>query len=419
MTRTRRKTVTLVHKNAALLATITTFSAAVLCAPSAALAQATGASFSGTGPVVGLRGRTVLPDPRRPEPRNEDEEVLRRNYWTYRSVTAIRLNPLGLFSDVRFSYRSRLYQNLDTVFRDAFVAFTPVATVSPAWGRVGAFAEVQPLALLNLSAGAEFIGMMGTFDTVQSWDSPQARASDRDQDVGGANRWSYSTTGFQLTFGAAFQIRLANAIVLRTNARAFYSQLNTRVPEAGQRAADPMNAMSNAADRRGTSVWYDILQDTVVPTRGWFAHIDSDLLFAPEGAGLNIGVRHSYTQAFFGKSDFQNTDFCASATGGIGVRGSATDGCGAGNFFDPNGPMHRIGPLIAYNIRESYHARFNAPTVFLAVQWWVSHRYRTGDRSAQETMLGNSTAAADYVASAMPYLALGFSFRGDLLYPRR
>ncbi len=417
MARTRRTTISWGKKLETPTAMMV--AASVLLAAHAAGAQSTGTSFATTGTAVGIRGRAASPDPLRPEATNEDEELLRRNYWSYRSTTALRLNPLGLISDLRFSYRSRLYQNLDTIFREAFVAFTPVLTMSPAFARIGALAEVQPLALLNLSAGAEFMGMLGTFDTVQSWNSPQARASDRDQDVGGANKWAYSTTGFQFTVGANFQIRLANALVLRSNARAFYVTMNTLTPEGAQRAADPMNPMANAADRRGTAVWYDIMTDMVLPSRGWYATIDSDVLFAPEGAGLNIGVRHSYAQAFFGNGDFATTDYCASANGGIGMRGSATTGCGTGSYFDPNGPIHRIGPLIAYNIRESYHARFNAPTVFVALQWFVQHRYRNGDRTAQEAMLGNNTVSADFVSSAIPYFAAGFSFRGDLLYPRR
>lgn len=398
---------------------------ACLCAASAtsvASAQSTGASFATTGTVVGVRVRPVSPDPLRPEPRNEDEEVLRRNYWSYRSTTALRVNPLGLFADLRFSYRSRLYQNLDTIFREAFVAFTPTVVLTPAWGRIGALAEIQPIALLNLSAGAEFIGMFGTFDTLQSWNSPQARMSERDQDVGGANQWSYSTTGFQLSFGALFQIRLANAIVLRSNVRAFYNQMNTRVPEQGQSAMDPVNVAVNAADRRGTSVWYDIFTDANLPARGWHATADTDVLFSPEGPGLTLGVRHSWVRAFFGEGDFQRDDFCNGPDGTIGMRGSATNGCGSNGYYDPNVPLHRIGPLIAYNFREASHSRFNAPTVFMALQWWVQHRYRTGatpEAVAREMALGNPTVPQDFVSSAVPYVALGFSFRGDLLYPRR
>lgn len=391
-------------------------------------AQSQGASFATTGTVVGLRNRGPTPDPTRPEPTNEDEELVRRNYWFYRVVTAARLNPLGLFADARFSYRSRLYQNIDPLFREAFVAFSPSVVASPAWGRVGAFAEVQPLALLNLSAGAEFIGMLGTFDTVQSWDSPQARASDYFQDGGTPAKYNYRTTGFQFTLGALFQIRLANAIVLRSNARFFYSQLNTRVPDANERMNPGMDSEAMRAmainDRRGTNVWYDILNDTLLPARGWNTHIDSDLLYAPEGAGLTFGLRHSFTRVFWSASDFQPTDFCNGPMGGVGARGMPTmmsplNGCGDLGYFDPNGPMHRLGPLVAYNFKESYHARFNAPTVFLALQWWIAHRYRTGDASQREAMLGNGVSPSDFTASAFPYIALGFSFRGDLLYPRR
>lgn len=428
MTRLQRGTKMGSNRNAAAALAALAASALVLRAHDAD-AQANGPSFATTGTAVGLRGRTVSPDPLRPEPRNEDEELLRRSYWTYRSTTAFRLNPLGLISDLRFSYRSRLYQNLDTIFREAFVAFTPVVAVSPAWARIGALAEVQPLALINLSAGADFIGFVGTFDTIQSWNSPQARMSERDQDVGGANKWAYLTTGYQLNFGVNFQIRLANAIVFRSNVKAFYSQINTRVPEGGASAQDTVNTAVNAADRRGSNVWYDILTDAILPARGWHATADTDLLYAPEGAGISFGVRHSWVQAFFGDSDYQRTDFCANSSGGIGAQGTVAMGCGSAGYYNPNGAMHRVGPLLAYNFRESYHGRFNAPTLFVAVQWWVNHRYRTGigatganpqgDAVAREALLGNPTVGGDFISGAIPYLAIGFSFRGDLLYPRR
>jgi hypothetical protein len=346
---------------------------------------------------------------------NEDNEVVRRNYWAYRFYTALRLNPLGLFVDARASYRSRLYQSVDTLFRDAWVAITPAIAVTPAWTRIGASAEIQPLAILNLSAGYDFVGNYGTFNTIQSWNSPQARASDRDQSLGGQNKWHYSTTGHQLTFGAIVQLRLAGAIVVRSNAKLFYYAMNTQVP-AGTAAADPMNPTSNVADRRGDRVWYDSYYDLLTPSRGFSTTIDTDLLFSPEGAGLTIGLRHTYTQAFFQQTDFAAGDTCVAGRMGTGM---AANQCL--EYLEPNGAMHRLGPLIAYNFSESTHRRFNAPTLFIAVQWWLSHRYRNGGPSANELLVhpAATQVAADYINSGVPYFVAGFSFRGDLLFPRR
>ncbi|MDP3276840.1 MAG: hypothetical protein Q8Q09_16690 [Deltaproteobacteria bacterium] len=397
-----------------LMVLAATMAAGVAIAPRHASAQSQGLSFSTPGSALATRTRRATPDPLRPPATNDDEELLRRNYWSYRSVTALRLNPLGLYSEIRASYRSRLYQDLATLFRESFVAITPVATISPAWARVGAIAEIQPLAILNLSAGYEFIGSFGSFDTVQSWNSPQARASDREQDQGTPNKWAYATTGTQLSFGALLQLRVGNSLVVRSNARAFYVAMNTRVPDAGQSVMDPASPMSNVGERRGTRVWYDILYDLLLPSNGWFAHIDSDVLYSPEGAGLTIGLRHSYTQAFWNKLDFERTDFCA----GSGALQRGTDAAGCNEYADPNGPMHRFGPIIAYNFRESHHARFNAPTVFVAVQWWMQHRYRTGGPNAIDQALGSTTPRGDYASASLPYIAAGFSFRGDLLYPR-
>lgn len=373
----------------------------------------TGTTTATTQAAPATAPATTAAEPAAPAPevRTEDTEVLRRNYWVYRFFSALRLNPLGLFIDARASYRSRLYQSVDTIFRESYVAITPTITVTPAWVRLGAQAEIQPLAVLNLSAGYEFVGNYGTFNTIQSWNSPQARVSDREQAFGNANKWAYSTTGHQLNLGALFQVRLAGAIVIRSNAKLFYYAMNTRVPDGGTSAQDPMNATSNAAARRGDRVWYDAYYDILSPARGFVTHIDTDLLFSPEGPGLTIGLRHSFTQALFQKTDFAQGDVCA--PGQMGMGGTCNE------YLDPNGAMHRFGPVIAYNISESNHRRFNAPTIFVSVQWWLSHRYRNGGPTANEMLVNPVQASGDYINSAVPYFAAGFSFRGDLLFPRQ
>lgn len=343
-----------------------------------------------------------------------DNEVVRRSYWAYRFFSAFRLNPLGFFLDARASYRSRIHQSVDTLFREAYVAITPTVAVTPAWIRTGAIAEFQPLAILNLSAGYEYIAQYGTFDTIQSWNSPQARASDRNQDLGTPNKWTYATTGHQLTFGALFQLRLAGSIVLRSNAKLFYYAMNTRVPDGATAAADPAVAGTNVADRRGDRVWYDIYYDLLIPARGWATHIDSDILFSPEGAGLTVGLRHSYTQAFFQQTDFNSGDVCAPGRMGTGMMASQCL-----EYAEPNGAMHRLGPIFAYNFSEAAHSRFNAPTLFISVQWWLAHRYRLGGAGPTELLVNPNQSGADYIAAGIPYFAIGFSFRGDLLYPRR
>lgn len=99
--------------------------------------------------------------------------------------------------------------------------------MSPAFARIGALAEVQPLALLDLRRA------------LSSWAcsarSTRSRAGTRRKraraiatNVGGANKWAYSTTGFQFRHKHhKFSSTSPNALVLRSNARAFYVTMNT------------------------------------------------------------------------------------------------------------------------------------------------------------------------------------------------
>src|SRR5262245_44369447 len=62
----------------------------------------------------------------------------------HRQLVVLRVNPLGLLYDGRFSYRFRLYQSDSTALRDNFVGIGLAPGASPAFARIGAYAEVQP-----------------------------------------------------------------------------------------------------------------------------------------------------------------------------------------------------------------------------------------------------------------------------------
>ena len=53
---------------------------------------------------------------------------------------------------------------------------------------------------------------------------------------------------------------------------------------------------------------------------------------------------------------------------------------------------------MVYRLNDTTGTAFNQPTVFAMANWWLSHRYRTGEE----------------VSQAFPYVLLGFAFNGDL-----
>lgn len=296
------------------------------------------------------------------------EDLQRRHHWYYRNLFAARINPLGLFNELRFGYRYRTYQALPTILRESYLGANAVLTLSPAWARVGATVEWQPLAVLNLNATYEFSGYFRTFNTIQGYRDVNANFSEQAQRDSTAN--SYATIGHVVTLGATLQVR-AGSLVVRSVNRAMYNDF---------------------ALRDGATLFYDILLDMLTPNKSWVFTSDNDLALIPEGPGFGFGIRTTVTHAFYDPA-VHGTAMSAEA-----LRNTTT---------------LRLGPIFTYNFYEANHARFNAPMLYVVVNWWAMHRYRTG---APETLQTGSTAA-DYTTQALPYIAIGFSFRGDLFLP--
>src|SRR5690606_35959672 len=89
----------------------------------------------------------------------------------HRNALALRYNPVGVLFEGRFSYRYRLYASESTALRDNFVSIGLAPGASPAFGRIGVVAEIQPLSVLTLYALHEVVGYFRAFDHLQSYPS--------------------------------------------------------------------------------------------------------------------------------------------------------------------------------------------------------------------------------------------------------
>ena len=284
--------------------------------------------------------------------------------FVHRNSLFLRWNPIGFIYDARFIYRQRLYYEDSEALSDNFVGIGLAPSASPAFVRLGAYVEFQPLSLLTLWANYEVIGYTGLFNFLQSF--PSADSDFRDSKLSELGRLpagdpakNYPTTGTQLLLVANFQVRLGN-VAVRSQFRAMRPDMNLR---------------------SGDRVFYDIFYDILAPNRGWMMTNDADVMWqsdlGPKNEQLTLGLRHTWTQAFYGPEHFES-----------GVAQA-----------DPNTPMHRLGPLLAYTFFQENRRWFNAPTIFVALQWWLSHRFRLGADSPQ----------------AVPLIAVGFSMNGDIL----
>ncbi len=272
----------------------------------------------------------------------------------HKNTFAIRYNPLGLLYDGRFSYRYRLYGSESKVLRDNFLGVGLAPTASPAFIRVGPFVEFNPLSVFGVWAALQYVQYFGTFDLLQGFAGAQSDFSDSAIRANRANR--LTANGWELTIGATFQAKISS-VLIRSQARL---------------------VNGNLALRNGDRVYYDQFYDVAVPNRGWFLTNDLDVLFQTLENKLVVGARYTATAPFYD----------------------------AAVHFDPNAAtqaadnsMHRVGPFAGYTFKIADGARFNNPTVFVLLQWWAKHRFRTG---------------AD-TSGALPLIGIGFQMTGDFL----
>ncbi len=281
------------------------------------------------------------------------QEAPPRLHTLYRAAVGARTNPEGLLGTFAFQVRYRLYESESLALKDNFVAAGPIGLVSPALVRGGIGLELQPLSVLQLSASFEGTRLFGNFNHLQSFQSPNADSSDRrlielSQSAEGSR--SYSSSGTLLTLGAILQLKVG-PIAARTHARLMRFDLQLR---------------------DGDRVFYEPIMDVVVPNGGWTATQDTDLVYLR--GRLALGLRYTSTAGIFRAGDFPTGE----------------------EDLGLNPTLHAVGPFAAWTFYDRPDRLFNAPTLVLMSQWYLSHRYRAGAESSR----------------VFPTLGLGFLFGG-------
>lgn len=291
---------------------------------------------------------------------------LRRHRFVYKNLTALRYNPLGLLNEFQFGWRVQLVDKNTTLFKDSYFALKAHTFLNPAFGRVGPMLELQPLAILNLQAIYNAVGYFKTFDQLQSFQSPNAAYSDTDLDKRTSRR--YPGMGHYVTLAALLQAKVGR-VAVRDNLKFYYASFDLK--------RDPVT-------KRQDTVYYDQTLDILQPNKGWVATNDLDAIYLFD-FGLKLGARYTLTHAFYEK--------------GMYPVGEPTT--------NRNSPTHRLGPAILYSPpkwakkaakrTKLSRKRWYNPTAILLVQWWMQHRWRTGED----------------VSAGVPYIVLGFAFEGD------
>lgn len=277
---------------------------------------------------------------------NATAELPSRHSVVWKDTTAIRYNPLGLVTAAELEYRLRMYDKTATLFRN-YISLAATPVLSPAYTRLGAKLELVPLALLSLAVKYEYILYFGNFDFLQSFPDQNSDFSDAAIEANGEADENYATSATQLSMIGLLQAKVG-PIAIRNRITVFQNEYD--VPT-------------------GDTVVYDPFLDNVLPASGWGMTNELDLLYVKRA--LIAGVRYTYTNAFLDEIP-----------------------------DDANQAQHRVGPLVLYEIFKRPQDRaLNSIKLLGLFQWYVSHRYRSG----QETTV------------ALPYLGVGAIFEGQLL----
>jgi hypothetical protein len=271
-----------------------------------------------------------------------------------RNISLVRLNPLGLFDELRLTYRRRLYEHDSAALRDNFAGLGVVGVATPAFVRGGPSIEIQPASVLQLTASYEWIRYFGTFDILQSYPSARDDYSDQARKERSEQGLNYAAGARELTLTALLQAKVG-PVAVRTSTRLVRTDTNLTP---------------------GDRVFYHTMFDIVAPAHGWLVANDTDALFVGVKR-LAIGARYSMVHALLDDGDF--------------APGEPHSAAGT--------PIHRAGPFAAYTFYDDPAAKINTPTLVLLTQWWLKHRYRTGAE----------------VSQAVPFVVIALAITSDLM----
>ncbi|MEO1170570.1 MAG: hypothetical protein AAFX94_00735 [Myxococcota bacterium] len=272
---------------------------------------------------------------------------------SYENLSAIRYNPLGLVDFFYLSGRLRLHESDSLFLRQNYIGAGFAGGLSPAWVRLGGIVELKPVTVWRLWARYVFVQYFGTFNLLASFPDAEADFSDTavENRADQPGTENQSVSGTELTLGSDFQLK-AGPVALRNFTRGYRADMDLR---------------------DGDTTFYDQIYDVLMPNAGWVLTNETDLLYLTS-SGWIIGGRYTFTKPFY-EDRHRSSD----------------DG--------PSNVIHRAGPLVAYQFSNNATGRFQSPTLLLLTQWHFEHRFRTGED----------------VSQAVPYVGLGFLFRGDLL----
>ncbi|KIG13009.1 hypothetical protein DB30_00783 [Enhygromyxa salina] len=295
-----------------------------------------------------------------PKPPATVDNIGSKHRITYTSLLAPRINPLGLEERLWIGYEYRLYDKDKTILNGSNLAiyFRPI--VNPAITLIGATVQVQPAAVLRLRATYSYVQWFGTFQFMQTYESPHEDYSETRLDAQADAGENYVTGGHQVELEALVQARY-KGLVFRSATFGIYNHYDNL--------------------RGDDDLFYAVRYDILAPAKGWMITNDTDLLWlqdfkGPRHATAMFGARASTVMPIYSDEVYEEGDV----------------------IDNPNGPQFKLGPALGYIFYDRPDRKFNKPTLLMMPQWNIKHRWRTGRD----------------VSTAMPTIVIAFVFSGQL-----
>ncbi len=262
-------------------------------------------------------------------------------------------NPLVMEISSRATYRMRLSDSQDILWKDTFLAMGGQLRVNPCYTAVGPMVDWQPIAVFNLRALVDYFGFFGTFGMMQSFPSPTANFSPSVQDARDKAGDTYATSGWHALLRPTLQAQVGPIAIQNVLSAEYWS--------IGLRGTD--------------TVWFDAGPDTLLPGKGWTLTDEVNLVYLQ--GPLTLGATFRYLTPLYTQEHFlPNEDPKSVDLSNI-----------------------RAGVLAAYRLHDGGYSSFSNLTVFGTVMWHLKHPYRTGVESS----------------IYFPFMAVGLSMQQDFV----
>ncbi|MGB1016320.1 MAG: hypothetical protein ACPG4T_19440, partial [Nannocystaceae bacterium] len=148
----------------------------------------------------------VVPSDRTEASATGNSGEFKRHKIVYNNLTAIRINPLGVFNGFSLGYKYNLFNKPDsTLLRNSHLGINFTPNLSPALVGLGGSVVFEPLAVLRLTARYSYVQYFGSFQYFQSFETPESDHSDARLDAGKEAGENYAAGGHNLYLSTLMQ----------------------------------------------------------------------------------------------------------------------------------------------------------------------------------------------------------------------